>query len=261
MSKPIFTPSERENFTTHGLFRRQGFLSSKKLATARSLIFEHLERAGIWRDGRWRFEQIAPDSGMAMIKPLNRHPAIVALASGETLSAANELVGGQLPPMDVQPGLLFTLPNATTWTLPHQNWHVDFPRLPESGAPGVQIFAILERVEAGGGGTLAVMGSHRLINEGVRISSADLRKRLKREVYFSELMSKAMGDRMRFLHEIGHVGDVELKVVEMTGEPGDVYFMDLRVLHTISPNTLQVPRIMLTERYLLESSRKALDGQ
>jgi ectoine hydroxylase-related dioxygenase (phytanoyl-CoA dioxygenase family) len=256
----MFTRSERECFTTHGLCKRQGFLSSKKLANARSLIFEHLEHAGIWRDGSWHFEQTAPDYGMAMIKPLNHHPAIVELASGEAFAAASELVDDHLD-FPGHPALLFTLPNATTWTLPHQNWHVDRPRLPEGGVPGVQIFAILERVEAGGGGTLAVMGSHRLLNEGVRMSSTDLRKKLKREAYFSELMSNSTDDRMRFLNEIGHVGDVELKVAEMTGEPGDVYFMDMRVLHTISPNKLRVPRIMLTQRYLLESSRIALNGR
>lgn len=254
----MFTPSERECFTTHGLFRCQGFLSSHKLATARTAIFTHLEHAGIWRDGVWRFEQAAADSGMALIKPLNRHRAIVALVRGEMLAAASELVGGQPLSGGELPGLLFTLPNATTWTLPHQNWHVDHPRLPEDGTPGVQIFAILERVEAGGGGTLAVMGSHRLVNEGMRINSGDLRKRLKRERYFSELMSNGPGDRMRFLNEVGRVGEVELKVAEMTGEAGDVYFMDLRVLHTISPNARQVPRIMLTGRYFLEATRKAL---
>lgn len=77
----MFTPSERESFTTHGLFKRHGFLSNMKLANARALIFEHLERAGIWRDGSWHFEQTAPDYGMALIKPLNHHPAIVELAS------------------------------------------------------------------------------------------------------------------------------------------------------------------------------------
>jgi hypothetical protein len=44
------------------------------------------------------------------------------------------------------------------------------------------------------------------------MSSADLRKKLERETYFSELMSNSTDDRMRFLNEIGHVGDVELKV-------------------------------------------------
>lgn len=246
----MFTPSERERFATHGLFKRQGFLSSQKLANARSLIFEHLERAGLWRDGSWHFEQTAPDSGMALIKPLNQHQAIAELASGETFTAASELADYPLE-AEGRPALLFTLPNATTWTVPYQNWHLDQPRLPEGGVTGVQIFAILDRVEAGGGGTVAVAGSHRLLNEGVRMSSADLRKKLMQEAYFSELMSNSPGDRMRFLNETGQVGDVELKVVEMTGEPGDMYFVDMRVLHAFAANTLRVPRIMLTQRYML----------
>lgn len=135
------------------------------------------------------------------------------------------------------------------------------PRLANGGVPGMQIFAFLETVEPGGGGTLAVTGSHRLLNTGVRRSSGELRKELKQERYFAELMSNQTDDRLRFLREDGHVGDVELQVVEMTGEAGDVYFMDLRLLHTAAPNTLQIPRIMLTKRYLLESSRIALYGK
>ena len=38
---------------------------------------------------------------------------------------------------------------------------------------------------------------------------------------------------------MGHVGDVELQVVEMIGEPGDAYFMDLRVLHTYAHNRVR----------------------
>jgi hypothetical protein len=82
--------------------------------------FAHLEHAGIWRDGSWHFEHTAPDFGMALIKPLNHHPTIVELASGEAFAAASELADD---PLDLpgHPALLFTLPNATTWTLPHQN--------------------------------------------------------------------------------------------------------------------------------------------
>jgi ectoine hydroxylase-related dioxygenase (phytanoyl-CoA dioxygenase family) len=127
--------------------------------------------------------------------------------------------------------------------------------------PGVQIFAFLETVESGGGGTLAVTGSHRLSNGGVRISSSDLRKKLKQEPYFAELMANKTEDRLHFLREAGHVGNVALQVVEMTGEPGDVYFMDLRLFHTIAPNTRPIPRLMLTQRYLVESARIALYGK
>lgn len=163
--------------------------------------------------------------------------------------------------MSPHPGLLFTLPNANTWTLPHQNWHLDMPRLADGGVPGVQIFAFLETVEPEGGGTLAVTGSHRVGNPRARINSGDLRKQLKREPYFAALMADSTGDRLHFLHKVGRVGHVELQVVEMTGAPGDVYFMDLRLLHTIAPNARPIPRLMLTQRYLLEAARIALYGK
>lgn len=262
----MFTTNERENFATHGLIKRRNFLPLEKLAQARSLIFQHLEQQGVRRNGDWSLDEYAqvaaPEPGMALVKPLNRHPTMIDLIADEVAIAASALVDDRpVYPMDQHPAILFTLPNATTWTLPHKHWHLDMPRLAASGVPGVQIFAFLERVETGGGGTLAVTGSHRLLNQGVRISSGDLRKKLVREPYFGELMADKSADRLRLLREFGQVGDVALQVVEMTGEPGDVYFMDLRVLHTVAPNVRQIPRIMLTQRYLLESSRIALYGK
>ena len=147
--------------------------------------------------------------------------------------------------------LLFTLPNATQWTVPHALWHVDLPRFPESDPPGVQIFTFLDTVLPGGGGTLVVAGSHRLANEGRRIRSAEVKKILKREPYFQALFSEHETDRQRFLDEPVPVGDITLQVVELCGEPGDVFFTDLRLLHTIAPNASRAPRIMLTQRFLL----------
>ena len=262
----MFTAIERDNFAVHGLIKRPNFLPLEKLTKARQVIFQHLAQAGIWQDSHWCFDKYTqatePAAGFALLKPLWRQPTMIDLASDEAPAAASALVDNRpVFPMDRHPALLFTLPNATTWTVPHQNWHLDMPRLPEGGVPGVQIFAFLETVEPGGGGTLAVTGSHRLLNEGVRISSSDLRKRLRQERYFAELMSHHTADRLRFVREVGQVGDIPLQVVEMTGAAGDVYFMDLRVLHTIAPNTHQRPRIMLTQRSLLESARIALYGK
>ena len=159
--------------------------------------------------------------------------------------------------MTDSPQLLFTLPNAESWTVPHSIWHLDLPRLPDSGLPGVQMFAFLDTVAPGGGGTLVVTGSHRLLNEGRRISSKQLKKRLKREPYFRDLMSRGFADRHRFIRERSRLGDVELQVVELHGEPGDVFLMALRILHTLAPNAARVPRIMVTQRFLLESLQGA----
>lgn len=270
----MFTASERENFALYGLIKRPNFLPREKLNNARNLIFQTLEEKGIWRNGEWLLgddiRSTDLTAGRDLVKSLERHRVMIELVNDQAVAAANALVEGRpVFPMGHYPGLLFTLPNATHWRVPHANWHQDMPRLAENEIPGVQIFAFLERVDKGGGGTLAVTGSHRLHNDGVRISSTDLRKKLRQYPYFAELMSNSAGastdanaeDRLHFVRQSGKVGDVEVRVVEMTGEPGDVYFMDLRVLHTIAPNALRIPRIMLTHRYLLESARIALEGK
>jgi hypothetical protein len=123
------------------------------------------------------------------------------------------------------------------------------------------MFTFLDTVAPGGGGTLVVAGSHRLLNESRRISSKQLKKRLKREPYFRDLMSKHFADRRRFIRECGRVGDVELQVVELHGQPRDLYLMDLRILHTLAPNAARVPRIMVTQRFLLEALRDAVYGK
>jgi hypothetical protein len=263
----MFTAIERENFAVHGLINRKNFLPPEKLACARKVIFQQLAQAGLWCNGDWSLDN-SPQAtelaaGMPLVKPLNRHPMLIDLVSGEVAAAASALVNARpVFPMSAHPALLFTLPNATMWTVPHQNWHVDLPRLPDGDIPGVQIFALLESVKPGGGGTLAVTGSHRLLNKkGVRTSSTDLRKQLKQDRYFAELLADNTADRLRFLRAAGQVGNVALQVVEMVGEAGDLYFMDLRMLHTIAPNTQPIPRLMLTQRYLLASARLALSGK
>lgn len=128
----MFTPSESETFAVHGLLKRKNFLPLEKLTNARNAIFQQLEQAGIWRNGGWSLDECVSatglTAGMTLVKPLNRHPTIIALTSDEAPTAASALVNDRpVFPMDRHPALLFTLPNATTWTLPHQNWHLDYP--------------------------------------------------------------------------------------------------------------------------------------
>ena len=261
----MLTTSQKETFDSRVLIRLEGFLPAEKVARAREVILPALGRQGVWRDGTWRLDELplstAPNAGATLLKGVKRSQAIVDLVTEEVQQVVAELLEARLAlPMTDCPQLLFTLPNAASWTVPHNIWHLDLPRLPDRGIPGVQLFTFLDTVVPGGGGTLVVAGSHRLLNESKRISSKQLKKRLKREPYFRDLMSKDVVDRHRFIRECSRVGDVELQVVEMHGKPGDVFLMDLRVLHTLAPNAARVPRIMLTQRFLLESLRGAVYG-
>lgn len=144
--------------------------------------------------------------------------------------------------------MLFTLPNADAWFVP-DHWHTDSPRLPNGARPGVQLFAFLDEVAPGGGGTLALAGSHRLLDEGRFIRPRDIRRLLGREPFFRTLFSHRQEERLRAFEGGGAVGDVPLQGVELTGAPGDAYFMDLRVLHAGAPNASARPRMMITDRF------------
>jgi len=254
-----------QEFATRGLSCVRGLLPPERVRPAQQVLQRALERHGLWCDGEWRLDHLAQttliNAGADLVKPAKKSNALAEVITRELLDVVTALLDDRkfAAAMDI-PQILFTLPNAATWTVPHAVWHLDVPRLPQGGAPGVQIFTFLNTVAPGGGGTLVVAGSHRLLNTGERIASRDVKKRLKREPYFKALMSRDTGDRLRFVQEPGRVGDVEVQVVELCGEPGDVYFVDMRMLHTLAPNTAPVPRMMLTHRYLLEDMRESIYG-
>ena len=169
------------------------------------------------------------------------------------LAAVDVLLEGR--PFDRElfkrPQVLVTLPNIEAWTVP-TGWHADPPRLASNRRPGVQLFACLDTVQPRGGGTLVVAGSHRLLNEGRVILTGEMHRLFAREGFFRALFSDAAegaADRSGLLNHAGAVGDVALELMELTGEPGDAYLVDLRLLHTTAPNASDRPRLMATHRF------------
>ena len=144
------------------------------------------------------------------------------------------------------------------WEVPRNIWHLDMPRSRSIGPPGPEMFTFLNKVEPKGGGTLILAGSHRLLNDVDYLSSKGVKRKLKRHAYFRELTGKGDGDRSRFLEEIGYIDNVPVKVVELTGDPGDVYFVDLRLLHSLGANTSDQPRMMIAQRMPRQEAFNAL---
>lgn len=142
------------------------------------------------------------------------------------------------------------------WDVPHAGWHFDAPvvrALPE--LYGVRIFTCLAHLPPRGGATLAVAGSPRLAlalanaQGAAKLRSADIRKGLaQRYGWISELCSfDPAADRVdRFMKTAVKLEDVEVRVIEMTGEPGDVYLVHPLMMHAQSPNCLAAPRIVLS---------------
>ena len=177
------------------------------------------------------------------------------------MDAASILMGGhKVTTMKNGSQVLLTLPNASSWTVPHNIWHLDLPRLPLMEVVGIQMFTFLHRVKPGGGGTLIVAGSHLLLNNGKFIRSKQVKKQLRHQAYFRDLMSKDLPDRQAFMTKTGKAGNVELQVEELYGEPGDVYLVDMSTLHTVAPNADPVPRIMLAHRLVRQDSLEEIYG-
>lgn len=250
----MLTQHQKETFKAKGLIHLEGFLSPDKVAAAQEFIFGLAEKEGIWRKGVWQLEQM-PDRPK-FTKPM-RKAELNTLMTPELLAVINILVDGQAVEDTslMKPSLLFTPPQETEWTVPARAWHLDMARLPTAGLSGVQVFTFLDTVVPSGGGTLVVTGSHRLLNTtGKFIRSKDVKELLKKEAYFHDLMSKDIPNRDRFLTTPSQVGDIALQVAEISGEPGDIFLMDIRLLHTGSPNTARIPRLMVTERFRLKSA-------
>ena len=248
----MLTQHQKETFETKGLICLAGFLPQDKVTAAQEFIWHLAEKEGLWRAGVW---QLDPMTARPRFTKRGAAAPFVNLMTPELLAAIDILVDGQaVNDSPVKPQLLFTPPQATEWTVPATVWHLDMPRLPVAGLSGVQMFTFLDTVIPGGGGTLVVTGSHHLLNTGQYIRSKEVKKLLKKEAYFQDLMSKDFPNRARFLTTPGQVGEVELLVVELHGEPGDVFLTDMRLLHTIAPNTARIPRLMLTERFQLKSA-------
>jgi len=49
---------------------------------------------------------------------------------------------------------------------------------------------------------------------------------------------------------LGRVSGTRLEVVELVGEPGDAWLIDLRALHAAAPNCSDRPRLMATHRFV-----------
>ena len=253
------TPEQHDTFRREGVLRLEGLLSAEPVRRAREAVLGRLQQLGLWKDGAWRLNDAPrpawPDRGLRAKEIGNKHAALEALIEEPRLLAAvDALLDGRAfdRALYKRPQLLFSLPNAGAWTVPN-GWHVDSPRLASGACPGVQLFTFLQPVEPRGGGTLVVAGSHRLLNEGRFIRAEEIRRRLRGEPFFRELYSDAPADaveRARLMDETVTLGDAALRLVELTGAPGDAWFVDMGVLHTGAPNARDVPRMMATHRFL-----------
>ena len=158
-----------------------------------------------------------------------------------------------------------TFPEARRWALPTKVWHTD-ARFTEPLEPlsGGLMLVFVDAVKPGGGGTAILAGSHRLIarfaqsRPTVRTEKmATARKAFFRShPWLSALVSDDCDPENR-LARFAAEADIDglpARVVEVTGEPGDIVFAHPLMAHCVTPNCGDRPRIMRILRPLATAS-------
>lgn len=189
-------------------------------------VLQELKRQKIWSGGRTlssRMKGMPPFQKITTLGQSINYPALKdKLLSQSLVFTMQELAGARLVP-EQDANLLLSLPNQGEWTLEGLNWHRDISQ-PAGRLPGIQAFILIDDVLPNGGATLALSGSHRITN-------------------YRRLNPTA--------HRDVSVDGKCFSILEMSGRAGDVYLMDMRLIHTPSINATKNVRMMATIRYFL----------
>lgn len=243
------TPAHIDHFTARGCLRLEGFHPARRVAPLRQALRDELKRLTTHKgtagggkgmpaalQGLPVFQQIGKLSSLVKAPGLHE-----ALMTPELMDCIARLGGPKRRPGDGTQ-LLLSPPHQGAWTLQGLNWHVDIAAGPEGPPPGIQAFFLIDDVAPQGGATLALAGSHRAPSRrsGAAGSSPSSSSPLREAL-------RSATDLPQRLHALG------IDLVEMCGRAGDVFLMDMRVLHTPSVNASKHVRMMATCRCLRQA--------
>ncbi|MDA7416397.1 phytanoyl-CoA dioxygenase family protein [Xenophilus arseniciresistens] len=230
MASPTPVAPDLAQFAQQGLLALRAFMPARELRPLRQQIEQGL--GGLNAPGRARsaLAQLPAFQQTTRLAGLIRVPQLQERLLSPALQAAVAALAGRPPGAASSTQLLLSLPRAQAWSLDALNWHVDLTASASAPVPGVQAFFLLADVAPHGGATLALAGSHRLAPEALRALRATLRAGCE-----PEALAREFG----------------VQVVEMSGRAGDVFLMDMRVLHTPSINASTTARMMATTRFVM----------
>lgn len=275
----MLTPAERSSFEEEGFVRIPGIFPRAAAAEMEELVWQRLhQNFGTCREdpSTWA---IPFATGL---QPLKRHRVFEPIDSERLHGALDDLMGegrwqkpshwGQFlvtfptspaPQTPPTPGSVRsdaeTDARTDTWTVPRGGWHTDYPyTMPQQRLHGALVFSLLSDVPAGHGGTMVVAGSPRVVDAFV--SSQPAKKLVPMKAgrlrlfasnpWLSALVSDDDDPERieRFMGTGGKIGDVSVRVVELTGNAGDVILAHPWLLHAPSANCGTHPRIMRVQR-------------
>jgi GT2 family glycosyltransferase len=235
-------------------FARDGFVrlehAFEGAAVMEDRIWEFLARRGVERQDRATW----PRGDARHLQKLLRDPAFIPIGGPVTSAAIDSLLGrGRWTRPDHWGELLITFPEPdNAWTVPPL-WHTDARYTDPLDPPlGVIVFSFLNRVEHRAGCTLALAGSHRLVARfvGTRPDAAAEKSAVIRKAFYrshpwlAELLEPGGAERYDPLTAETDIDGLPARVVELTGNAGDIVIAHPLLAHCVSPNDADQPRFV-----------------
>jgi hypothetical protein len=270
-SEPIFlTSSDIQHFERDGyVVVRQAFSRVDGLAMERQWWRELEETHGVRRDDQSSWHQIRGD-----LKAAKHDPIQARILTERVRGVFDDLLGKSAwsPPGNWGRPLV-TLPEPGSWAVPARRWHWDNPaqingRLDRPAA--LFVVSFIGPVEPRSGGTLILSGSPRLLIQRERQLLASQRGESGAKVWdrfgrshpwLRSLTGEAPSpaDRIAaFMDTETIVAGVPVRVVELTGEPGDMVFCHPAMVHCVAPNRGAWPRFMRIKQQVLSHEGREL---
>jgi hypothetical protein len=250
----MLTHIQREEFETTGTLRLTGAFGVRAAQQMTTRIWEVLERMhGVRRDDAHSWNIPQPTG----FQSLTRAGVFDAIASAALCEDVDQLLDAWDRPKHWGAPLV-TFPDATAeWDVPATQWHLDFPaRGALRPLPGIRVLAFIDDVAPRSGGTLALAGSHRLVEALMTAGlargghSTEVRDALaERHEWLRQLWSTHdAADRIDRFMQKGTTSDGQaVRVVELSGSPGDVVLLHPRLFHAPSRNVGAKPRLMVSQ--------------
>ncbi len=251
----MLTRDEISGFERFGFVRLSGvFTEADATRMCRRVWAALAERYGIREDApeTWTVEE------PRHLQSLGRAGVFDALGWPRLIRAVDDLLApGAWQRSDHWGSPLIRFPrDSGAWDVPHAQWHIDWPaRGPSRPLFGLRVLAFLASVLPRGGGTVVLAGSHHLVarlaaagSAGSSGHSSRVRAALMRaHPWLRDLGSRdTTGDRIaRFMGDGASIDGIDVRVVELTGAPGDVVLFHPWLFHAPAPNRLALPRMMI----------------
>jgi ectoine hydroxylase-related dioxygenase (phytanoyl-CoA dioxygenase family) len=244
-SPVVLDAAQCETFARDGVVRVPAAFDSTRMEDA---VWSYLTRRGVVRDdpATW------PQGLVSHLRSLRDAAVFASIGEQTTCTAVDQLLGKDCWKRPANWGqLLVTFPRGHH----HMIWHLDVPYSePLDPLRGVLVWSFLNSVAAGAGGTFVLAGSHRLMarfTAGRPAAGVEPAKVTRRAFYKSHPWLDALSTCETPTEEFGGEVDVDglpARVLELTGEPGDVVLTHPLVLHTPAPNRGEAPRMMRIAR-------------